>query len=128
MNLKLHHCAYRINLSCFVKVSRLFKLLGFTLIYIGKEKNWGIFKRDNIVIQIIETQVKSLNRKQKLSSHLGFISSNLLEEIRRIEKWAKKNKLKYKCGSWSELEFWIDLPELFNDSVIEIMNKSILNK
>ncbi|MFA6462353.1 MAG: hypothetical protein WCV90_08895 [Candidatus Woesearchaeota archaeon] len=126
MDLKLHHCAYRINLGCFNKVSKLLIQLGCTSIYTSKEKDWGIFNQNNRILQIIETPVKPLNCKQKLSSHIGFISSDPLKEIKRIEKWAKKNKLRFVHGSWSELEFWFYFPELFNDFVIEVMNKKII--
>jgi len=130
MDVELHHCAYRINPDSFEKAAELFKELGCNLYYRVNNERWGLFRqeRNDIVIQLIETKTGVLPTDEKTSSHIAFISSDPKTELERIKKWAEDNNLEFVQGSWSETEHWFDIPEFFNDFVIEIMDKSIFDK
>jgi len=104
----------------------LFKELGCEVFHQNLKERWGLFKKDGCIIQVVECPVEPLCSDKKIASHIGFISDNPEAEVERIKKWAEEKGLEFVQGSWSDLEFWFDLPEFFNDFVIEIMNRKIL--
>lgn len=64
----------------------------------------------------------------KHNSHLGFISSRPTEDRESIRQWSDDRGLATELGQWSDRELWIDLPDVFLDFVIEVMDRGILEE
>jgi len=79
-------------------------------------------------IQLIEVDEVPQQSDSRKSSHVAFTSENPAEQIQKIEKWASEKNIRFERGGWSEKELWFDLPELFVDFVIEVMNVSIIEE
>ena len=128
MKAKIHHFAYNIKPNNLELVIELFEKLNCTLSYREGQARWCMIeqKPTQIDIQIIETENEVIPIKTKINTHIGFISENPNEDIKEIASWAKSKGIKLKQGLWSEKELWFDLPEIFTNFVIEIMDKSIL--
>ena len=77
-------------------------------------------------IQIIETISSKIPIKEKINTHIAFLSKNPQKDILEISQWAKNNNIKFRDGGWSEKELWFDLPDLFINFVIEIMHTSVV--
>lgn len=67
-------------------------------------------------------------QQNKHSSHLGFISSQPKDERDSIRQWSEDRGLTVVTGQWSDRELWIDLPDVFLDFVIEVMDRRILEE
>lgn len=80
----------------------------------------------NIDIQIIEVSDKSISTNKKTDAHIGFVSSNPIDDIKVIKQWAKDKDIIFSQGSWSSREHWFDLPDVFSNFVVEIMDEKVL--
>ena len=128
MDSEIHHTAFRISRGKLDIVIKLFDKLGLEVTYQPKGEDWALLKNKNndTRIQIIEVSKEPLQFEGKEESHIGFISKNPKQALDEIEKFAEINKIKFVKGSWSDLEFWFDLPEIFVDFVVEVMDRRIL--
>jgi hypothetical protein len=93
-----------------------------------KKSRWCMIKQKSIPIdiQIIETKDKSIPIKRKINTHIAFLSKTLDGDIKKIKKWSKNKNLKFRHGKWSNKELWFDLPDLFVNFTVEIMDTSII--
>ena len=125
MKAKLHHFAYNIKPNKLAIVIELFEKLGCNLSYREGQSRWCMIEQKPLLIdiQIIETKDKVVPIETKINTHIGFISNNPTKDIKEIASWAEDKKIKFKQGSWSEKELWFDLPDIFTNFVIEIMEK-----
>ncbi len=64
----------------------------------------------------------------KHGSHLDFVSSHPVQDRETIRQWSEGRGLVTELGQWSDRELWIDLPEVFLDFVIEVMDRRILDE
>ncbi len=67
-------------------------------------------------------------QQNKHRSHLGFISTHPMEDREAIRRWCEDRGLVTELGQWSDRELWIDLPDVFLDFVIEVMDRKILDE
>jgi hypothetical protein len=51
--------------------------------------------KNSLDIQIIETVDNNISLEEKIKSHIAFIYDEPLKEIKKIEKWAKNNNIKF---------------------------------
>ncbi|MBU1252314.1 MAG: hypothetical protein KJ905_00255 [Nanoarchaeota archaeon] len=125
---KLHHFCFNISPTTLELVLELFKELGCNLTYREGNSRWFMVgqKPIPIDIQIVEVKRRPVQIKDKISTHVAFLSDNPKRDIEQISRWAKKKKIKFKQGGWSDKERWFDLPEVFVNFVIEIMHTSIV--
>lgn len=131
MSLEFHHCSKRINKDNFDLAIKLFQKLGFVL-----EDKW--VEPDNVIsailnfpsksisLQLLSSEDPSIPTYNKKDSHVCLITNNPKKELLGIKSWASKHHLKYIENSFSDKEFYFDLPELFIDFVIEIMHRSVV--
>ena len=124
----MHHSAFKVTKGSMEIVKLLFKKLGFEATY-EPEPTWALFKQpeNEIRIQIIEVSAKPEHTVGKEECHIGLISEKPLEDIKEIENFAFEHNLTFSRDSWSENEHWFDLPDIFVDFVIEIMDKKMLH-
>jgi hypothetical protein len=126
MKTTLHHFAYNIAPGSIELVIQLFNQLGCSLSYRKEGSRWCLIKQGNFIIQLIETEEKPKPTNIKKNTHIGFISDNPEQTLNMIENWTQKSNKKLIKGSWSDQELWFDLPKIFVNFVVEIMDKSII--
>ncbi len=126
----LHHGARRITPNSLETLIEMFALLGCAVAYREGEARWAMIgqKEVHFKIQLVEVNEAPIQTKSRSSSHVAFISENPNEVINTIEEWAKKSQIQFVRGGWSEKELWFDIPDLFIDFVVEVMDKSIVEK
>lgn len=127
---KLHHAAFRIVPNTLETITEMFELLGVRVQYRPPAARWVLVGQDHLdfSIQLIETDnVTPVTGPARINSQVSFISEDPAAHVTKIEQWAAGKNLQFVKGSWTERELWFDLPDLFTDSVIEVMHVSILN-
>lgn len=68
---------------------------------------------------------KPIPTKKKVNTHIAFLSDKPKGDLEKIDKWAKINNVRINQGKWSNKELWFDLPDIFINFVIEIMDKRV---
>ncbi len=128
IKIKLHHFAYNIKPNTLELVIELLEQLACTVSYREKNARWCMMEQKPILIdvQFIETQYKSIPTKNKINTHIAFLTNDPQKYIKQIKKWAINKNLKFTQGKWSDKELWFDLPDLFVNFVIEIMHTSVV--
>ncbi len=128
MNTKLHHFAYIVKQGKLPLVIEVFKKLGCVISYQEKGTTWCMLEQKSIPvdIQIIEFESPELSEKIKISTHICFLSDNPQADLEKIKRWAEEKNVKFKQGEWSKEMLWFDLPDVFGNFVIEIMNTSVI--
>ncbi len=126
--LTFHHVCHRIGPGTLEIVLELFGQLGCQVTYRPEDGGWAMVAQPggSIDIQLFEETGLAIPTKQKLRSHLAFLSDNPSHDLETIEAWAKERDLQFVTSGWSEQERWFDLPNLFGDFVIEIMDRSVV--
>ncbi len=126
--MELHHRAGQVAQQHFDDARSLFtECLGFEE-FVATEHMAILHQAGSgIDIQLICSEVfdPQLNKHQ---SHLGFISSEPKQERDLIQRWSESRGLTVEVGQWSDRELWIDLPDVFLDFVIEVMDRRILEE
>ena len=119
--MKLNHCANRITEGSLELMQSLFtEELGFRVL---RRKSTDIWLRQgdsNIDIQFSETQTPPLG-SDKHNSHISFLSETPEADLRSLADWLGKRGYEAKIGSWSDREFYLDVPNVFVDFAIEAM-------
>lgn len=128
--MELHHFAFKIRPGTLEKVIELFEKMGLVLSYREGDARWALveFIEKKIEIQLIESTEKSCALKQKLETHIAFISKEPQQELAKVEKWANSEDIVFKPGKWNEEMLWFDLPDVFINFVVEIMDYSVIEK
>ena len=127
---QLNHGARRIAPNSLELLIEMFSLLGCEVRFREGEARWAMIGQSGVGfnIQLVEVDETPILNKSRTSSHIAFISENPTAIIEKIEEWSIKNNLNFKKGGWSDRELWFDLPDLFVDFVIEVMDKAIVGK
>jgi hypothetical protein len=128
MKTKLHHFAYNIRPGTLETVIEFFQELNFSISYQEENARWCLVKQasSEVNIQIIETDDEVIPSEKKLSTHIAFLSDNPKLIIKELSEWATKKGIIFRKGAWTEQEFWFDLPRIFTNFVIEIMDTSVV--
>ena len=127
-NPRLHHYCQNIKEGHLNDVVEMYKLLGFRITYISPEKDWVLIGQYDSkfriqIAQVNDLPLKNINLKNR--NHVGFISENPKKIINKIKAWADNKGFDFKQGQWSDLEMFFDLPDIFIDFVVEVMDSSI---
>lgn len=66
-------------------------------------------------------------RDAKLLNQIGFIGDDATTEVETVKQWCQAHGLEVLTGAYGPGFLWIDVPEVFMDFVLEVMNrKSVL--
>ena len=124
--MKLDHCSNRIAQGKVTLMQELFvNELGFTLLRGLPDEIWLRQKDSNVDIQFCESSSSLSTVSDKQNSHIAFISNKPEKELERLASWFKARGYGTKIGSWSDKEFYHDVPEVFVDFSIEAMYPEI---
>ena len=126
MKTQLHHFAYKIQPNTLETVIKLLEKLGCKVSYRKGQERWCMISQDKNIIQLIETEDTPINIETKTNTHIAFISQTPQEDIEKIKQWAKENNIEFRQGEWYEGAYWFDLPKMFSNFVIEIMDTKLL--
>jgi hypothetical protein len=125
-NMKLDHCANRITKGKVGLIQKLFvEELGFILLRGYPDEIWLRQGDGKLDIQFCESDETEVTHNDKQNSHIGFISDKPEAELKRLAAWFKEQGYESKLGSWSDKEFYLDVPEVFIDFSIEAMYPEI---
>jgi hypothetical protein len=120
--MKLNHCSNRIKSGTVGLMQKLFvEELGFIILRALPDEVWLRQDSANVDIQFCETDEETILHPDKQNSHIAFITDKPVEELNRLDIWFNKHGYETIIGSWSEKEFYLDVPEVFVDFAIEAM-------
>lgn len=125
MKTTLHHFAYNISPNSLELVMKLFEKLGLVMCYRDGDARWCILEQAEIPVsmQVIETDDQIIEPiEKKMNTHVAFFSDSPAKDVDEIEKWCNEQGIKFRRGGWSEKELWFDLPDIFVNFVVEVMN------
>lgn len=123
--MKLNHCANRITKGSLDLMLALFtEELGFKLLRRIPTDIWLRQEGANIDIQFCETDAPVCG-SDKHNSHISFLSETPFDDLKKLAAWFEKQGFETKIGSWSEKEFWLDVPAVFVDFAIEAMRPEL---
>jgi hypothetical protein len=120
--MKLNHCSNRITKGTAGLLQKLFvEELGFILLRGLSDEIWLRQGDANVDVQFCETDEKPTSDLDKQNSHIGFITDKPEEELQKLAVWFNERGYETKIGSWSDKEFYLDVPKVFVDFAIEAM-------
>lgn len=123
--MQFNHFANRVNAAHFEVIVELFKSqLGFLELRRSEMSIWMRQPGANIDIQFSQSLAKNRD-EDKRGSQVSFITSSPRESLDSIASWCTSRGLKSEIGSWSDKEYFLDLPEAFVDFVIEAMTPDL---
>lgn len=126
--MELHHRSGQVTRRHFSDACALFvEVLGFRKVLATDTMAILHQSGSGIDIQIICSDSFD-PQGNKHQSHIGFISAHPLKDREAIRQWSEDRGLGTTLGQWSDRELWIDLPEVFLDFVIEVMDRRILDE
>lgn len=128
MKTVLHHFAYNISPNNLELVVELFELLGCQISYREDNARWCMLEQKPIPvdIQIIEVSDNTVSIDKKKNTHIAFLSDNPKSDIEQIEKWVKQKNINFIKGQWQPEMLWFDLPNIFVNFVVEIMDELVV--
>jgi hypothetical protein len=120
--MKLNHCSNRIKSGTVGLIQKLFvEELGFIILRALPDEVWLHQDGANVDIQFCETNEEVILHLDKQNSHIAFITDKPVEELNRLGTWFNTHGYETRIGSWSDKEFYLDVPEVFVDFAIEAM-------
>ncbi len=80
----------------------------------------------------VDLQLTGLERvapqDRKIMNHYGFISDDADADVATVAEWCEARSFEVTTGLYMPRMFWIDVPQLFLDFVLEVMDAAELRK
>lgn len=125
--MKLNHCSNRITRGNLDLLLALFtEELGFRLLRRIPTDIWLRQEGANVDIQFCETDAPPIEH-DKHNSHISLLSETPETDLKKLAVWFQEQGFETRMGSWSEKEFWLDVPSVFVDFVLESMLPELAN-
>jgi hypothetical protein len=123
--MKFNHIAQRVDTRHFETVVALLReRLGFRELRRTDRSIWLRQPGSNIDLQLSRSE--TLHRDaDKRRSQVSFLSDTPREALEALAEWLRARGLAAEVGSYSEREFFLDIPEAFVDFVIEAMRPEL---
>jgi hypothetical protein len=122
---KLNHVANRITKGHLDLILELFTTqLGFKLLRRIPTDIWLRQSGSNVDIQFCETD-SPIATGDKHNSHISFLSRTPEADLKKLATWFENRGKSARLGSWSDREFYLDVPEVFVDFAIESMTPDL---
>jgi hypothetical protein len=123
--MKLNHVANRVTAGHLNLIQEFFiTQLGFKLLRKIPTDIWLRQADSKVDIQFCETSAHPVS-DDKHNSHISFLSQSPESDLKRLAVWFEERGKKTKIGSWSNKEFYLDVPEVFVDFAIEAMTPDL---
>ena len=123
--MQFNHVANRLDPRYFEIVVEMLKTkLGFAELRRTERAIWLRQPGANVDLQF--NRSPTLNRDaDKLRSQVSFLSETPRSDLEELAAWARQQGLMAEVGSYSDREFYLDVPEAFVDFVIEAMRPEL---
>jgi len=119
--MKLDHIANRVAPQHFETLIEMLKVrLGFIVLRRLDGFVWLRQPGTNVDLQFGHSSIANRDSDKNLSQ-VAFLSDTPLAELEELAVWAREHGMNAIVGSYSDKEFYLDLPEAFVDFVIEAM-------
>jgi hypothetical protein len=116
-----NHIANRLDEKHFDRVVEMMKeKLGFITLRQSAQCIWMRQPGSNIDVQFTRSQ-NGKRDPDKIESQISFLSKTPKKDLEDIAAWVETNGMRAVVGSYSEREYYLDIPEAFVDFVIEAM-------
>ena len=119
------HVANRLDDNYFETVVEMFKVkLGFVELRRTERAIWLRQPGANVDLQFSRSAV-AYRDEDKIRSQVSFLSETPRAELEGLADWVEAHGMKAEVGSYSNREFFLDVPEAFVDFVIEAMRPEL---
>lgn len=123
--MKLNHVANRLDDRHFGLVVEMLKAkLGFIELRQTERAIWLRQPGANVDLQFSRSATTD-RAADKSRSQVSFLSETPQAALDDLAAWARAHGLKATVGSYSEKEFFLDIPEAFVDFVVEAMTPDL---
>ena len=119
--MKFNHVASRLDTGHFDTVAAMLtSQLGFVVLRQTERSIWLRQPGANVDLQFSRSEITHRD-PDKLRSQVSFLSDTPRASLEALAQWAEAHGLAATVGSYSEREFFLDIPAAFVDFVIEAM-------
>lgn len=123
--MKFNHVANRLDARHFETIVALFTdVLGFVVLRRTERSIWMRQPGTNVDLQFSRSDTAHRD-EDKRRSQVSFLSLTPREELERLAAWLGARGLAGTVGSYSEREFFLDVPDALVDFVIEAMRPEL---
>lgn len=123
--MRLNHVANRVSRGCLDLMVEVFTAeLGFRLLRRIPTDVWLRQEPALVDLQFCETEAE-VCRGDKHNSHISFLSPDPESQLKALSASFESRGYQTRLGQWSDKEFWLDVPEVFIDFVIECMKPEL---
>jgi hypothetical protein len=123
--MRFNHVANRLDPRHFETVVEMLKAkLGFVELRRTERAIWLRQPGSNIDLQFSRSETAHRDA-DKLRSQVSFLSETPRAALEDLAAWAQARGLEASVGSYSDREFFLDVPEAFVDFVIEAMTPDL---
>ncbi|NUN15886.1 MAG: hypothetical protein HUU55_19855 [Myxococcales bacterium] len=123
--MQLNHVANRIVAGHLELVVEFFKSqLGFRVMRRTADDVWLRQGEATVDLQFSESATAPMTG-DKHNSHVSFLSQDPEQDLNRHARWFRSRGQNAVVGSWSDREFYLDVPDVFVDFAIEAMRPEL---
>lgn len=123
--MRFNHTAHRLDTAHFeTVVEMLCKELGFVELRRTERSVWLRQPGSNVDLQFSRSETPNRDA-DKRHSQVSFLSETPEAALQALAAWAGARGLEAHVGSYSDREFFLDLPAAFVDFVIEAMRPEL---
>ncbi len=79
----------------------------------------------SVDLQLVGVPTRPAQDGKELS-HIGFLSDDPHGDRKDLQEWLKERGHDAELGQWSDRELWLDIPGVFLDFVIELLDPQVL--
>jgi hypothetical protein len=118
---KFNHVANRVNTRHFLVIVAMLKdELGFVELRQTERSIWLRQPGTNVDLQLSRSETVHRDA-DKQRSQVSFLSDTPQEALATLAAWLRARGLEATVGSYSDREFYLDVPDAFVDFVLEAM-------
>jgi hypothetical protein len=119
--LQFNHVANRLDVRHFETVIAMFKeLLDFSELRRTERAIWLRQPGANVDLQFSRSEI-SKRDSDKIRSQVSFLDDHPKAALEGLASWARQHGMEAEVGSYSDREFYLDIPDAFIDFVVEAM-------
>lgn len=86
----------------------------------------SVLRQPTTNVDVQFTAVDAGAQDAKLLNQIGFVSDDAATEVETVEQWCRARGLEVTTGAYGPGFLWIDVPDVFMDFVLEVMDRKSL--